>query len=680
MAERTTTLAVILKDGASKGMRELNKNARTLGRTASTLNAPFRAAAQGIAIAGAAAAAGLAFAVTKASEFETAMLNVNSIAKESPATFDAMKASVLELSKELPQSAETLAQGLYDIASSGFAGEEGLTVLEAAAKAASAGLAQTSESAAGITAVLNAYGYDAEEAARVSDVLFKTVDRGVITFPQLASEIGKVTALAAPLGVSIEEVGAGIAVLTKNGIDGANATTQLNAIMQQFIKPSKEAQKVAAKYGIELTSQALASKGLSGALAEMVDKTNGSAEALGAILGNARAIRGAFVLAKNGGADFNEELALMQNAAGATDTALSYQEQGLAFQLQILSNNFTAMAIEVGEVVIPELIKLLNAFREQILPTLGAVADAIKTNVVPVLGTLFGVLGSVVGVLVNVAKFLYENRTVLLIVAGAYTAFTVVINAAAMATRLAATAMGLFNAIMAMNPIILVVAAIAALVAGFIIAYNTIEPFRKVVDSLFEAIKPLIKVVLDLALFIGTNIVRAFGFAVTVVSELAKILWGDGNGPLAIALNAIGKVFEFITAPIRFFIGLVEGAISVVRTLINLANNLPFIGGFLPRGGGGGGTRTTRERGRAAGGPVTGGEPYIVGEKGPELFVPSRSGNIVPNNALGGQVNITVQAGAFLGSADDAREFARRVYGALNDEAKRRGTVLGGAR
>lgn len=38
---------------------------------------------------------------------------------------------------------------------------------------------------------------------------------------------------------------------------------------------------------------------------------------------------------------------------------------------------------------------------------------------------------------------------------------------------------------------------------------------------------------------------------------------------------------------------------------------------------------------RANGGPVTGRSPYIVGERGPELFVPSVSGNIVPNNQLG---------------------------------------------
>lgn len=38
--------------------------------------------------------------------------------------------------------------------------------------------------------------------------------------------------------------------------------------------------------------------------------------------------------------------------------------------------------------------------------------------------------------------------------------------------------------------------------------------------------------------------------------------------------------------------------------------------------------------GKAAGGPVSGGTPYVVGEKGPELFVPGSSGSIVPNHRL----------------------------------------------
>ena len=37
---------------------------------------------------------------------------------------------------------------------------------------------------------------------------------------------------------------------------------------------------------------------------------------------------------------------------------------------------------------------------------------------------------------------------------------------------------------------------------------------------------------------------------------------------------------------------------------------------------------------RAEGGPVTKGEPYLVGEKGPEIFEPNMSGNIVPNENI----------------------------------------------
>jgi hypothetical protein len=50
--------------------------------------------------------------------------------------------------------------------------------------------------------------------------------------------------------------------------------------------------------------------------------------------------------------------------------------------------------------------------------------------------------------------------------------------------------------------------------------------------------------------------------------------------------------------------------------------------------------------GLAVGGPASAGRPYLVGERGPELFVPGSNGNVVPNNAMGGNTyQITVQAG-----------------------------------
>lgn len=66
---------------------------------------------------------------------------------------------------------------------------------------------------------------------------------------------------------------------------------------------------------------------------------------------------------------------------------------------------------------------------------------------------------------------------------------------------------------------------------------------------------------------------------------------------------------------------------------------------------------------RAFGGPVFDGVPYLVGEHGPELFVPRSNGNITPNNQLGG-VNINVYVNAPAGANPEAYRLSAR-QGAL---------------
>lgn len=76
---------------------------------------------------------------------------------------------------------------------------------------------------------------------------------------------------------------------------------------------------------------------------------------------------------------------------------------------------------------------------------------------------------------------------------------------------------------------------------------------------------------------------------------------------------------------------------------------------------------------RADGGPVTGGQPYIVGERGPELFVPTGNGQIVSNEALrpsvaaasigGGATNIylTISNNSFMGERDMAERVGDQI-------------------
>lgn len=69
--------------------------------------------------------------------------------------------------------------------------------------------------------------------------------------------------------------------------------------------------------------------------------------------------------------------------------------------------------------------------------------------------------------------------------------------------------------------------------------------------------------------------------------------------------------------------------------------------------------------GRASGGPVSGNTPYMVGEKGPELFMPSGSGTIIPNNEtsqMGGVTNVTNN---YI-NAIDTKSFEDRLLGSHN--------------
>jgi tape measure domain-containing protein len=72
---------------------------------------------------------------------------------------------------------------------------------------------------------------------------------------------------------------------------------------------------------------------------------------------------------------------------------------------------------------------------------------------------------------------------------------------------------------------------------------------------------------------------------------------------------------------------------------------------------------------RANGGPVRGGTPYLVGERGPELFVPGTSGSIVPNDQMGGnkvevgQINISVENTGETLSPQAQKQIAGQVRG-----------------
>ena len=80
---------------------------------------------------------------------------------------------------------------------------------------------------------------------------------------------------------------------------------------------------------------------------------------------------------------------------------------------------------------------------------------------------------------------------------------------------------------------------------------------------------------------------------------------------------------------------------------------------------------------RAGGGPVAGGTPYLVGEMGPELFVPSSGGTIIPNNRVGGGSNITINVNAGMGA--NGAQIGEQIVTAIKRYERTSGPVFASA-
>jgi hypothetical protein len=154
-------------------------------------------------------------------------------------------------------------------------------------------------------------------------------------------------------------------------------------------------------------------------------------------------------------------------------------------------------------------------------------------------------------------------------------------------------------------------------------------------------------------------------------------------------LQKINDLYSSIGSTIESgLVNAIQGAIDGTKTLGDVARSVfgeisrqlisfgvnAFLGSLFP------GSSFFR---RANGGPVSSGRSYMVGERGPEMFVPNTGGRIVPNSDMGSSTNIVVNVDAsgssVQGDEEQGRELGRIISVAVQSELiqqKRPGGLL----
>lgn len=191
---------------------------------------------------------------------------------------------------------------------------------------------------------------------------------------------------------------------------------------------------------------------------------------------------------------------------------------------------------------------------------------------------------------------------------------------------------------------------------------KTVKPIIEGLFSAFDSVAGAIKDNED-------KLKPLFNLFKAVAEFVIKYLAPALGTILGAALKAIGAILGGLISGFSQVLGVIEGVVSAIRSLVSLVASNPIvkgISGIISSAFGGA---------RAAGGSVSAGKSYLVGEKGAELFTPSSNGMIVPNNALqgtgGSTINLTVNG------AIDPEGTARTIIDVLN-RSQSRGTLGAG--
>ena len=345
-------------------------------------------------------------ATREAADFGTAMSEVSTLLDDTSG-IDGLSESVRAMAREFGGDAQGQAKALYQIISAGASDSATATEqLTAANKLAIGGVTDITTAADGLTSILNSYGEQAGTAADVTDAMFVAMKAGKTTIGELSGSIGQVAPLAAQAGVSMEELLAGTAALTKGGVATSEAMTQLRAIISAVLKPSKEASDIAAELGINFDTAAIRSKGLAGFLEEVKEKTGGNEKTMAALFGRVEALGAVFALTGNGAKDFANTLDSMAEKAGATEDAYAKMAESPEVAAKRFQAAINDMQISVGQAVtaltpvlewITDAVNGFNDLPAPIRNTTAAIGLAAAT--IPALALSIGSLVKALGIL-----------------------------------------------------------------------------------------------------------------------------------------------------------------------------------------------------------------------------------------------------------------------------------------
>lgn len=483
--------------------------------------------------------AGLGTVVAKSAiDFESAFTGVRKTVNATEEEYAALEEGIIKMSNKMPQSASDIAAVMEIAGQLGVRGTEDLLKFtDTMIRLGDSTNMNSEEAATAIARIMNVMNTSMEDVDRFASTVVALGNSYATTESEIVEMANRMSAGGAIAGLTESQILALATAMSSVGINaeaGGTAMTQtFNAIEKAVANGSEKLELFAQVSG--MSAEEFASAWENDPIVAIqsfieglgnIEENGGSAVLILDELGLTGIRQSDMLKSLAQAGDLLNDTLKTANTAWSENVALTNESETrydtLASKLQILWNNVKNLAISFGDLLMPVIDKITGVIQSVVEKL-----NSMDENQKKVIATVVSVVAAI--------------GPVLLILSKAITTITNVIKA-----------VKLLNAALLANPILLVITVIAALVAVFILLWNTSEGFRNFWINLGETLK-------NVAVAVANWVVQAVKDVIQFFKDLPQTVADIFNN---IKNSVVEKAQEIINSITEWAVNLYNSAIA----------------------------------------------------------------------------------------------------------------------
>lgn len=476
---------------------------------------------------------------------------------------DTLSKLAKKMGAETAFSASECAEALNYLALAGYDTEQMCNTLPTVLNLAAAGDIALADASDMVTDAMSALGMGVDEAETMVDQMAKTASTTNTSVAQLGEGILTIGATAKSIKGGTAELNTALGILANNGIKGAEGGTHLRNIILSLQNPTDKAAAQMEALGVSVYDSEGNMRSMNDILGDLNKSMDGMTSAeksniIGTIF-NKTDLSSVNALLANTGSTWDDLQQKITASGGAAQQMADTQLDNLQGQITILKSALEGLAISFGELLMPA-IKQIVGWVQKFVDWLNGLSEGTKKTVVTIallaaaLGPVLIVIGKVISAVGTIMTVVPKIAGVINTVKGAFAAL---------------------NTTMLANPIVLIIAAIAALVAAFIYLWNNCDGFRQFWIDLWENVKQVAITVWNAIKEFFSQVWEAIKTIFSTVFEVIKTLvttyFNLYKTIIQTVFNVIKTVITTIWEAIK---GVFTTVFNVIKTLVTTYFNI----------------------------------------------------------------------------------------------------------